>query len=125
MGRQLKEVGDVQNWAEMLERDFLVVEETLRRVREGSEGSWSSGSGSYWSGSESGDDGGGPADNLKRVVDGDVEMGGMDAHQSDLKNGNKGKGKGKELASGFDQTNGSAITHTTTALEHDSLAPTT
>ncbi|RFU28224.1 hypothetical protein B7463_g8107, partial [Scytalidium lignicola] len=37
-GRKVKELGDVQNWAEMLERDFLVVEETLRLVEEGSEG---------------------------------------------------------------------------------------
>ncbi|PSS06654.1 hypothetical protein M430DRAFT_71528, partial [Amorphotheca resinae ATCC 22711] len=28
--RKVKELGNVQNWAEMLERDFLVVEETLR-----------------------------------------------------------------------------------------------
>jgi len=28
--RGLNEVGDVQNWAEMIERDLLVVEETLR-----------------------------------------------------------------------------------------------
>lgn len=52
--RQVKELGDVQNWAERLERDFLVLEETMRLVQrgEGEEGSWS-GSGSY-SGSESG-----------------------------------------------------------------------
>ncbi|KAH8811589.1 hypothetical protein F5884DRAFT_281767 [Xylogone sp. PMI_703] len=36
--RKVKELGDVQNWAEMLERDFLVLEETLRLVEEGSEG---------------------------------------------------------------------------------------
>lgn len=30
--RKLNEIGDVQNWAEMLERDLLVVEETLRLV---------------------------------------------------------------------------------------------
>ncbi|EED13197.1 conserved hypothetical protein [Talaromyces stipitatus ATCC 10500] len=33
----LKEIGDVQNWAEMIERDLLVVEEVLRLV-EGEEG---------------------------------------------------------------------------------------
>lgn len=29
---KLKEIGDVQNWAEMIERDLLVVEETLKMV---------------------------------------------------------------------------------------------
>ncbi|KAJ9664908.1 hypothetical protein H2201_004960 [Coniosporium apollinis] len=28
--KQLNEIGDTQNWAEMIERDLLVVEETLR-----------------------------------------------------------------------------------------------
>ena len=28
--KKLKEVGDTQNWAEMIERDLMVVEETLR-----------------------------------------------------------------------------------------------
>jgi hypothetical protein len=32
--KQLNEVGDVQNWAEMLERDLLVLEETVRLVDE-------------------------------------------------------------------------------------------
>jgi hypothetical protein len=50
--RKVKEAGNVQNWAEVLERDFLVLQETLRLVREGSaEGSELSGS---WTGSYSG-----------------------------------------------------------------------
>ncbi|ETS78907.1 hypothetical protein PFICI_08760 [Pestalotiopsis fici W106-1] len=57
---KVREAGDVQNWAEVLERDFLVLEDTLRRVRRGSGGcsdpdcsgcSCSGGSGSSWSGS--------------------------------------------------------------------------
>ncbi|KAI6781814.1 uncharacterized protein J7T54_004980 [Emericellopsis cladophorae] len=35
--RRLKEVGNVQNWAEVLERQFVVLEETKRLVEEGSE----------------------------------------------------------------------------------------
>ena len=34
-GRVVKELGNVQNWAEVLERDFLVLEDTVRRVRDG------------------------------------------------------------------------------------------
>lgn len=35
MGRDgLKEVGDVQNWAEMIERDLLVLEETVKLAEE-------------------------------------------------------------------------------------------
>ncbi|PBP22021.1 hypothetical protein BUE80_DR007130 [Diplocarpon rosae] len=41
----LKELGNVQNWAEMLERDFLVLGETLRLAEYGSSGSES---GSSW-----------------------------------------------------------------------------
>ncbi|KAI1766520.1 hypothetical protein GGR53DRAFT_208945 [Hypoxylon sp. FL1150] len=40
--RKIKELGNVQNWAEVLERDFLVLEETMRLVKRGSR----SGSGS-------------------------------------------------------------------------------
>ncbi|KAI1175162.1 hypothetical protein F4777DRAFT_343365 [Nemania sp. FL0916] len=58
-GRKIKELGNVQNWAEVLERDFLVLEETMRLVRNGGaesedeDGTCSECSGSYWSGSES------------------------------------------------------------------------
>ncbi|WEW57270.1 hypothetical protein PRK78_002735 [Emydomyces testavorans] len=38
-GRQgLKEVGDLQNWAEMMERDLLVVEEAVRLAEEEEDG---------------------------------------------------------------------------------------
>lgn len=71
--RKVKELGNVQNWAEMLERDFLLLEETLRlvkngnRPREGGSGDYegsdweTSGSEGYrsgsrsWSGSEDGE----------------------------------------------------------------------
>jgi hypothetical protein len=66
--RRVKELGNVQNWAEVLERDFLVLGELVRLVRkgdrergwDGGEEGWetSSGSGS-WSGSEDGSEGGG------------------------------------------------------------------
>ena len=35
-GRRLKEFGDLQNWAEVLERDLLVLEETVERGEVGS-----------------------------------------------------------------------------------------
>ncbi|KAI1136552.1 hypothetical protein F5Y05DRAFT_96920 [Hypoxylon sp. FL0543] len=57
--RKIKELGNVQNWAEVLERDFLVLEETMRLVREGSRSndeSCSECSRSSWSGSYSADD---------------------------------------------------------------------
>ncbi|MCJ1458237.1 hypothetical protein MMC28_008608 [Mycoblastus sanguinarius] len=36
---KLKELGDIQNWAEVLERDLLVLEETMR-MGEGGEDGW-------------------------------------------------------------------------------------
>ncbi|RYP54078.1 hypothetical protein DL768_001080 [Monosporascus sp. mg162] len=65
-GKAVKELGNVQNWAEVLERDFLVLEETVRLVRKGGggedeedDGSSDGSSGSCscsecWSGSETG-----------------------------------------------------------------------
>ncbi|ROT43742.1 hypothetical protein SODALDRAFT_355966 [Sodiomyces alkalinus F11] len=43
--RRVKELGSVQNWAEVLEREFLVLEETVRLVKEGSAESGSEGRG--------------------------------------------------------------------------------
>lgn len=43
----LKEFGDVQNWAELMERDMLVLEETMRMV-EGGEREESGSGGSQW-----------------------------------------------------------------------------
>ena len=38
-GKKLKELGDIQNWAEVLERDLLVIEETLK-MGEGEDSGW-------------------------------------------------------------------------------------
>lgn len=43
----LNEFGDMQNWAEMMERDFLVLEETMRLV-DGQETVESASGGSNW-----------------------------------------------------------------------------
>lgn len=43
----LNEFGDMQNWAEMMERDFMVLEETLRLVEGGAAVESASG-GSQW-----------------------------------------------------------------------------
>lgn len=45
--KSIKELGDVQNWAEMLERDFMVLEETMRLVEGGQPIETASG-GSTW-----------------------------------------------------------------------------
>jgi hypothetical protein len=58
--RMVKELGNVQNWAEMLERDFLLLDETIRLANgegSGSESGSGSGSGSEWeTDSEDGDE---------------------------------------------------------------------
>ncbi|RYP40785.1 hypothetical protein DL767_001431 [Monosporascus sp. MG133] len=83
-GKAVKELGNVQNWAEVLERDFLVLEETVRLVKRGDGGEdeedgddGSDGSGGScscsdcWAGSETGsvvggaDDAAGPDSRVK------------------------------------------------------------
>lgn len=78
-GRVVKELGNVQNWAEVLERDFLVLEDTVRRVRQGGgssddgdgEGEEGSAAGSCscsecWSGGSDSDSGGGGSEDGSR-----------------------------------------------------------
>ena len=78
-GRVVKELGNVQNWAEVLERDFLVLEDTVRRVRQGGgssddgdgEGEDGSAAGSCscsecWSGGSDSDSGGGGGEDGSR-----------------------------------------------------------
>lgn len=93
--RKVKELGNVQNWAEVLESDFLALEETVRLVREGSvgsEGSWSGSEGSWsGSGSESGRDGDGDGDGDVRMDDVDVEGG------EERRAAGADKGKGREV----------------------------
>lgn len=97
--RQVKELGDVQNWAERLERDFLVLEETMRLVHEGSgasgseSGSWTGSESGSWSGSERGSViGDGDEDGDVRMADGHV-----DDERVDQNVAAKDKGKGKQL----------------------------
>lgn len=99
--RQVKELGDVQNWAERMETDFLVLEETMRLVGEGGagsgseSGSWSgSGSGSgSWSGSDRGSVvGDGDEDGDVRMRDVGDENGAIPCGVGETAD----KGKGKE-----------------------------
>lgn len=94
--RRVKELGNVQNWAEVLESDFLAIEETIRLVREGSTGSegWSgsgSGSDASWSGSESGDEREGEGDGDVRMCDAGSDGRGEGSFAQTR------KGKGKEV----------------------------
>ncbi|KAL9127444.1 MAG: hypothetical protein Q9217_003681 [Psora testacea] len=60
--KKLKELGDIQNWAEVLERDLLVVEETLR-MGEGEDLGWETEEGEERHGEERGEEGGGGNEN--------------------------------------------------------------
>ncbi|KAI0852045.1 hypothetical protein F5Y00DRAFT_205851 [Daldinia vernicosa] len=73
--RKIKELGNVQNWAEVLERDFLILEETARLVKNGSgSDSCSECSRSSWSGSYSADDS--RAGSRRGSVTGDADVNG-------------------------------------------------
>ncbi|KAI1364253.1 hypothetical protein F5Y08DRAFT_219051 [Xylaria arbuscula] len=100
-GRKIKELGNVQNWAEVLERDFLVLEETMRLVRRGgadseddeSSCSECSRSASYSSGSESEGGRGGSGTRSGSLV------GSRKVSVSDL---GERKGAGEEKGKGLD-----------------------
>lgn len=108
--KKLKEFGNVQNWAEVLEKDFLVLEETIRLKNEGSQSSLCSGS-CCWSGSEDGDEreeteGGVDGEGDVKMEEGEGEDRRLPGHEgpdlyesSDLPEDDKqplDKGKGKE-----------------------------
>lgn len=115
--RQVKELGNVQNWAEVLEREFLVLEETVRLVRDGSsEGSgsrsWSGSSAGSWTASREGsregsvapgggDGGGAPL----RDEDGDARMEDPVEQEDANVNPSVDKGKAKEVIGGHDDGN--------------------
>ncbi|KAI1745656.1 hypothetical protein F4680DRAFT_109800 [Xylaria scruposa] len=98
-GRKIKELGNVQNWAEVLERDFLVLEETMRLVRGGGtesddDESCSECSGSYWSGSESEGDGEGERGDATLESSKGSRKGSVSERQEDREE--KGAAPGKE-----------------------------
>ncbi|KAM3458020.1 hypothetical protein MY3296_000670 [Beauveria thailandica] len=105
--RRLKEVGNVQNWAEVLERGFLVLEETVRLANRrgggggGGDGSRSgSGSGSECSCSDCG-----------RTLNGEQPAGGDEEIDEVDGEGRRDQGKGKAKAKEIDVAmNGLEIT---------------
>ncbi|CZT10082.1 hypothetical protein WAI453_006382 [Rhynchosporium graminicola] len=76
--KKVKELGNVQNWAEMLERDFLVLGETLRLARGESESGSFTRSESEW---ETGSEGSG-------MVDGGKPVGASDGSEGAKNEGN-------------------------------------
>lgn len=138
--RRVKELGNVQYWAEVLEREFLVLEETMRLVRRGSQASSESGSWSgtaSWSGSEVGDDEddagkghggarvvkdpGGRGARLHGDADGDVRMDeDTEAGGAMLDDGDLVKGKGKDAGIDADAMHLDFSEASTSAVEPDS-----
>ncbi|KAM3442588.1 hypothetical protein NHJ13734_002261 [Beauveria thailandica] len=106
--RRLKEVGNVQNWAEVLERGFLVLEETVRLANrrggggggDGSRSGSGSGSGSECSCSDCG-----------RTLNGEQPAGGDEEIDEVDGEGRRDQGKGKAKAKEIDVAmNGLEIT---------------
>ncbi|KGQ08524.1 hypothetical protein BBAD15_g6123 [Beauveria bassiana D1-5] len=105
--RRLKEVGNVQNWAEVLERGFLVLEETVRLAnRRGGGGGDDSRSGSGpGSGSECSCSDCGRTLEGEQPADAEEELDEVDGE------GKGGQGKGKAKAKEIDMAmNGLEIT---------------
>ncbi|KAI9369463.1 hypothetical protein BJX61DRAFT_549578 [Aspergillus egyptiacus] len=89
-GDALKELGDLQNWAEVLEREFLVLEETVRLADEKEEGEEEEGG-------RKGGLGRGDAEEVLAQVGRDVEGTTRDGDgKVNEEEGGKGKGKGTE-----------------------------
>ncbi|KAK3941766.1 hypothetical protein QBC46DRAFT_92058 [Diplogelasinospora grovesii] len=122
--KKVKEIGNVQNWAEMLEREFIIIEETLRLVREGSDSGSYSGS---WSGSESGRsrspspgrEAAAQSDSMRRDDDGDVIMTEGDDGQPQVHAQKADKGKGKEVDPSHTSMDVDASTFPTEPISED------
>lgn len=113
--RKVKELGNVQNWAEVLERGFLVLEETVRLANrgedeDGSEGSCScsecgrgsSGEGSDGEGDEGDDrdrDGGDGVDGIGESMDVDTMSDASRSLMELASSTGTGRAKGSETAS--------------------------
>ena len=78
--RDIKMLGNVQNWAEVLERDFLVLEETVRLVKEGGSGGCGSECCSCSEGADSEDEGEGSG-REEEEEDGGKKKGGVDLEE--------------------------------------------
>ncbi|KAG6359826.1 hypothetical protein INS49_010879 [Diaporthe citri] len=120
--RQVKELGDVQNWAERLERDFLVLEETMRLVHEGDSGgesgSWTGSESGSWSGSERGSFvGDGDEGGDVRMADGDE-----DPDHGQVNENAVGKGKGKQ-PDGPSSTSAMDVDSAQDSLPHRTAGP--
>lgn len=107
-GRGVKMLGDVQNWAEVLEREFLMLEETVRILGEGEEGC-ESGCSCDGSGDERERDGKGEGEGAKGKVDLDdmaKKLGALDFGMGSGTGGTALNGSGNESTNGTENENG-------------------